>query len=145
MPEKATTPACVAVAAGVWYNVERKENTMESAGTIWTAKRINAVAKKYGVDCVYICYKNGCDALAVETEGRFIVLPKSRVAPADAAFNANVNSIQDMRRVAENFGRIKNGELNSIRGFSTLSRAAQFVRAKHNARKSDWLKVQVDQ
>ena len=108
MPEKATTPACVAVAAGVWYNVER-------------------------------------DALAVETEGRFIVLPKSRVAPADAAFNANVNIIQDMRRVAENFGRIKNGELNSTRGFSTLSRAAQFVRAKHNARKSDWLKVQVDQ
>ena len=27
MPEKATTPACVAVAAGVWYNIGRKEVT----------------------------------------------------------------------------------------------------------------------
>ena len=116
---------------------------MESADTIWTTKRINEVADKYDVDCVYLCHKGDCDAIAVETDGRFIVLPKSRVAPADDSFNATVNVIQDMRRVAEKFGRIRNGVLNSIRGFSTLTRAAQFVRAKHNAGGTDWTRIAV--
>ena len=111
--------------------------------SVWTEKKVNAVAHRYGVDCVYLCQKKGCDALAVEIGGRFVVVPKSRVATADNEFNATVNVIQDMRRVAESFGRIKGGVLNSIRGFSTLSRAAQFVRAKHNARKSDWRVVRV--
>ena len=119
---------------------------MKTADTsIWTAAKLKRIAEKYNTDAVYVCRKNGCDAASIEADGSFAVLPMSCVAATDATFNATVNVIQDMRRVAEKFGRIKDGKLQKEIRFSSLARAAQFVSAKHSARASDWKKVYIGQ
>ena len=117
------------------------ENNAMNEPSIWNPRKLKSIAEKYHTDCVYVCRKNGSDAVAVVIDEDFAVLPKSRVAPADKAFNAKITSVQDLRRISEKFGRITDGELNRIRRFTTLAKAAQFVSAKHSARSSDWKKV----
>jgi hypothetical protein len=113
--------------------------------TIWAELKIKNVAKKYDVNTVYLCLKNGCDALAIMQDDLLVILPKSRVSPTDDAFNAKLNLIQDMRRVAEKFNGIKNNTLKRAYRFSTFARAAQFVSAKHSARANDWKEIKVTQ
>ena len=110
---------------------------------IWTERKIKNIAKKHNADTVYLCLKNECDALAIMQDNLLVILPKSRVSPTDDAFNAKLNLIQDMRRVAEKFSSIKNNTLKQAYRFSTFARAAQFVSAKHNARTNDWKEIKI--
>jgi hypothetical protein len=111
---------------------------------IWTNQKIKNIAKKHNVNTVYLCLKNGSDALAVFKDELLIILPKSRVAPTDAAFNARLTSVQDMRRVSEKFKRIKDGVLKIHLRFDTFASAAQYVSAKHSARSKDWKEIKIN-
>ena len=119
---------------------------MKMAGdSIWTAVKLKRIAEKYGTDVVYVCRKNGCDAAAVIIERHTTVVRLSRVAPADDAFKSKFSIPQDIRRLDEKMGFIKDGVLHLRAKFTTPAKAAQFVSAKHSARACDWKKVYVGQ
>lgn len=106
--------------------------------SIWTEAKIAAIKKKYGVDKVYLCRKNGADALAYIGDKYVTVVKGSIAAPVNAEFDAVKNIVQEYRRIGIKFGHEKEGVQLIRVNFSSLAEAARFMSASQTARARDW-------
>lgn len=106
--------------------------------SIWTADKIAAIKKKYGVDKVYLCRKNGADALAYWGEEYLRVVKGSIAAPVNKKFDSVKNFIYEYRHIGMKYGHEKDGVQLYHIAFSTLAEAARFMCASQAARARDW-------
>ena len=111
--------------------------------SVWTYSKMISEARKHGVSEVYICRKNGADALSCVAGNRVEVVKGSVFAPVNDKFNAVKNFVQDYRRISIKAGHEVEGVSNIRINFTTLAKAAQFVSASQSARARDWKKIPV--